>query len=469
MFNLFDFTKDKGRRVEVEKMVKKRFSLSMILLVVVAVLCLILYISICGSVKASKVGCIAGENHATSAENYNVIDAQNADGVGESEETTILYTQVKDLILYEYLMFVRDGAYPTEDTLTNNPLKENDFVEVTKLDLSDVRDGEHRITSVDDLGLFNFAALKELDLKNNNLTQIRAVTFERMTNLDTLNLEGNALTTLDFGNLQSLKKLYANNNSLTSVDLSILAAGGQASLCYNQIADIRKLNLQSDGKGASVDVYGNKIDNFINEKYGNYNLIIGFQYEYVNYNEKSVVKIYKTSGQENYYLDCVNVKTNAHFRVDDASKLAPATYEITMCDENGALGYKVLPLKIEKSAPTFVITDNAGNELDVTKVITKETKIAFNSNDSNYKVVYSINGTSFVEGNTVTLNKSGTYSFCVYAKSSVGDNSQTYSFTIELQIRNNNFFQMLGIIMAIFAFAIAVYGVMFFLNRKRAA
>ena len=465
MFILLDFTKNKGRRIKVKKMGKKRFSLCMVFLVFVAVVCLMASVCICGGVKASKSACVVANERVA-------ISVQNADdaGAGESAGKTIPYTQSSDLILYEYLMFVRDGKYPeNEEALTSNPLNENDFATLTKLDLSDVRDGEYRITKLDDLGLFNFSALKELDLSKNNLTQIRAVTFARMKSLEILSLEGNALTMLEFGNLESVKNLYANNNSLTSVDLSILAEGGQAKLCYNQIADIRKLNLQSDGKGASVDVYGNKIDNFVSGKYANYNLTIGFQYEYENYNEKSVVKIHKTIGQESYYLDCVNTKTEAHFRIDDASVLAPATYNITMCDENGALSYKVLTLTVKKSAPTFTITDSIGNELDVTKVITKETKITFNSNDSNYKVVYSINGASFVEGNTVTLSKSGTYSFCVYAKSSIGDDSQTYNFTVQLKINNNNFLQTLGIIMAIFAFAMAVYGVMFFLNRKRAA
>ena len=444
----------------------RRVSLYMFLLCVVAVVFAIGNMCICFRDSAQYL--------RFNALQASVGDAQDVDGVGgttlEDAEKTIPYTQfsdLRDLILYEYLMFVRDGKYPETEELTNNPLKENDFATITSLDLSDVRDGEERISNVDMLGLFNFAELKDLNLSQNELTEIQAVTFAGMTSLENLNLEGNNLTTLEFGNLQSVKNLYANGNSLTAVDLSILAENGQAELCYNQITDIRKLNLQSDGKGARVDVYGNKIDNFLSGKYDNYDLTIGFQYEYAVYNEKNAVTIYKSTTQQGYYLDCVNTKTLEHFRVDDSQVLAPATYEITMCNESGALSYKTLTLKIVKSAPTFAIADMDGNALDLSKVITKETKITFNSNDANYNVVYSINGGSFVEGNSVILNKSGTYSFSVYAKSSVGDNSQTYSFTVQLRIDNNNFLQTLGIIMAIFAFAMAVYGVMYFLNRRR--
>ena len=453
-------------------MTKGRFSLYVFLFVIMMLICAIAGVNICLT-KINKMQCVATAN----CDIINVLNA--SDGTestgGQTSETDeargaeISYVTFGDFILYEYLMFVRDGAYPqNEEAITSNPLRENDFATLVELDLADVRDSDtnDHITDVKGLGKFNFTALKKLNLTNNNLKQINATTFAGMTNLESLNLEGNALTTLEFGNLQSVKNLQANGNALTAVDLSILAENGQASLCYNQISDIRKLNLQNDGKGASVDVYGNKINNYVSGKYQNYNLTIGFQYEYSTYNEKNSVNIYKTSGQESYYLDCVNEKTEEHIRVDNTKKLTPATYKITMCDESGALAYKVLTLKIEKSAPTFSVTDSNGNKLDFSKIITKETRINFNSNDSNYKVVYSINGADYVEGNSVTLKKSGEYSFSVYAKSDVGDDSQRYNFTVQLKIKSNNFFQTLGIIMTIFAFVIAVYGVMIFLGRK---
>lgn len=370
-----------------------------------------------------------------------------------------------DLILYEYLMFVRDGKYPTEQELTDNPLKVNDFSSCTELNVSDVRDGDYRITDVSGLGLFNFSALKNLDLSKNALTSIQAKTFAGIQSLETLNLNGNNLTTLEFGTLQSVNTLLADSNQLTKVDLSILASGGRAMLRYNKISDIRELQLKPNGFGASVDVYGNKINNFIDGVYQNYNFVIGFQYEYDAYNEKNAVKIVKFSGQD-YYLECVNVQTLSSVRIDDSACLVPATYQIRMRSDTVELDYKTLTLKVEKSAPTITIFDKDGEQLELTDKITEEITIVFNSNDERYSVLYSINGAGFVSGNSVTLSKSGTYSFSVYAVSDAGDNSQISAFTIKLSINNSNLLQMLGIMISIFVFAGVVYGVLVFLNIK---
>ncbi len=386
--------------------------------------------------------------------------------VGTTEKT-ISVNQLGDFILYEYLMFLRDGKYPaTESELTANPLKENDFADCETLDISDVHLEEYRISDVSGLGLFNLSALKHLDLSDNGLELIEASTFSGMQNLETLNLNGNQLKSVDFGVLQSVTNLYADSNRLLGVDLSILATNGKAMLRYNQIRDIRALNLQTDGRGATVDVYGNRINNYLAGVYQNYNLVIGFQYEYNKYNETNPVKITKLDGQDDYYLNCVNVHTCEVTRIDESANLIPATYEIIMCSAAGDLGYKPLTLKIEKSAPTITVADAEGNGVDYGQVITEEIVITFDSNDERYTVWYSINGAPFVCGNSVTLTESGTYSFSVRAQSADGDSSQITAFTVKLSIYNNKIWQFLLIMLGIFAFAGICYGAVWFYERK---
>lgn len=119
-----------------------------------------------------------------------------------------------------------------------------------------------------------------------------------------------------------------------------------------------------------------------------------------------------------------------------------------------------------KSAPKFEILDKDGNSVSHKNVIDKQITIHFNSNDELYKIKYSINGREYVEGESVMLNKSGTYSFVVMSVAPNGEKSKSTAFTVYMNLNDRNFWKTLGITMAIFAFIIVVYGVLKFVNRS---
>lgn len=377
-----------------------------------------------------------------------------------------------DPILYIYLMYVRDGVYPDVDTDDYVKLKTTDFVDLEELDLSDVRDEDLRMSSVEGLGLFDLSNLRRLDISDNNLTSIPASTFNGITQLDYLDVRGNNLELLEIGTLDYIGQLQASQNKLQTVDLTNLSAGGTVDLSYNEIDDINSLNLAYDGQGASIDLYGNRIQNFDANNFINYNLMIGFQRESTDsaYNEKTIIKTFKY-GEQNFYLECVNTATNVVTNIYDESTLAPATYNIYIRTSEGYLDYVPITIRIFKLAPTVSIVDEEGNALNIGDTIKGTAKIYLNSNDENYQVEYSINGGAYVKANYLEINTSGTYTFSVRAVSDIGDQSQTYAFTINVVNNDSNLLQILSIMFSILILIGVIYLVLVFFvyrtNKKK--
>ena len=375
--------------------------------------------------------------------------------------------------LYCQLLYIRDGHYPD---FSNDgayvKLKTTDFLDITSLDLSDVRitidDTTFKLNTVEELGIFYFPNLVSLDLSANNLTQIKAETFTNMPKLEELNLIGNALTTLEIGELKNIKTIYASNNSLTQVNLGNLASGANVDLSFNQIQDMQKLNLKSDGQGASINLYGNKINNFVEGQFVNYNFIIGFQQEYdlKDYDEHTPIRVYNC-GEQDFWLECVNVDTNAVTIITDSANLLPATYDIYLKNNDGYLYNKAIQIKINKSAPTITVVDKDGNILDLYNDFDGQVTIYFDSNDDNYQVQYAINSGNFVSGDSVELQKSGTYTLTVKAVSSLGDESKTVAFTVVIKNNSNGILKLLVVFFCLFILMGVLYlAYMFAFNRK---
>lgn len=379
------------------------------------------------------------------------------------EEREISPSEI-DVILYMELMFLRDGVYPTDDKKYVK-LKTTDFSSLSVLELNDVRQGTMKMTDVSGLGLFDFSNLRELYLKNNSLTKISAKTFWGMTQLDVLDLTGNELETLDIGNLTVIGCLKAPNNKLRTVDLSNLAEQGDVDLSFNLINDINSLKLKKNGQNAKVDLYGNYIKNFKAENFENYDMIVGFQNQTQEYNETTLIKLYKFDSQE-FWIECQNDDMQSTTAITSSATLAPATYQVRLRDVNGYYNYETITIVVKKSPPTIMILNQENQEVDYSETIKEKIEVKFFSNDSNYVVEYSINGGNYIKGNTVNLEKSGSYSFIVRSVNQSGEYSQNYSFTVQMTIRKNNILQILAIAFSIMLVVGVGYAILSYYNRK---
>ncbi len=452
-----------------------RALLCAILGAVVCILCIafgggndkIIYAEFAENTLSTDAGTVSTdvENSLTNAPIPIAQNAQTGDAGMPTADTVIEEREIQpvemDLVLYLHLMYVRDGVYPDENS--ENLLKTTDFVNLTELDLRDVRDGDLRMQSVEGLGLFDFSALRSLNLADNNLVEVPASTFDGMVALDYLNVEGNNLELLEIGGLDSIGELYASGNSLQEVDLTNLVAGGVADLSFNQISDITLLNLDVDGQGTTLDLYNNCLTNFVADDYTNYNMIVGLQrlVDVNQYNEHTVITNFKY-GEQNYYLECVNIANDSIINIYDTATLPPATYNIYYRTSEGYVNYQSVQIRIYKTAPTVIITNEDGEELGLENTITENVCIYFDSNDENYEVVYTINGGPPVKSSYLEINRNGTYSFTVRAISDIGDESQTYSFTIKVSANSGNLLQILSIMFSVLILVGLIYLVLVF-------
>ena len=131
----------------------------------------------------------------------------------------------------------------------------------TLYDLKVVKEFLKDIPKYRNYSLLELYNLRELELKNNQLTEIPKE-LGNLTELETLILNGNKLTEIpkELGNLTNLKYLYLYNNKLTEIpkELGNLTNLQNLSLGVNQLTEIPKelgnlVNLRD------LDLYGNKL------------------------------------------------------------------------------------------------------------------------------------------------------------------------------------------------------------------
>ena len=90
---------------------------------------------------------------------------------------------------------------------------------ITSLDLEDEDIGEE---GFQDLCKMDFKELKELNLRNNNITDINLLEQVKFEKLETLNLTKNQITdisVLEKVNFKELKELYLYENKISDIDI----------------------------------------------------------------------------------------------------------------------------------------------------------------------------------------------------------------------------------------------------------
>ncbi|MBE6049906.1 MAG: hypothetical protein E7214_04390 [Clostridium sp.] len=139
-------------------------------------------------------------------------------------------------------------------------ITEEDIKSIEKIDLDDykdLKDGD-KIKSIE--GLQYAANLKELDLSNNEITDISFI--KDLKNIYKLDLSNNKISDINsLSNLVNLKILYMNNNSIS--DISSLSKLGKLRILYlndNKVADLSALGQLENLYPKFLKVYNQVVD-----------------------------------------------------------------------------------------------------------------------------------------------------------------------------------------------------------------
>ena len=313
---------------------------------------------------------------------------------------------------------------------------------------------EIEIINIDKTGTASLVGMERLELDNlttfsaniNELTVFDGTWF-RYTNADkfkTLSLAGNQLSKIDLSAYPRLTKIDLSSNKISSIDLSTIegkTAGTtiEINLANNKVSSIADILLPSKRiSHISLNIINNNITD-INESYFSsfYTMQIGIQgfvgqETLTKIDTANPLKVYKT-GIGGLYIEIWRtdgaVEDELITTISDADiteefktiSLPVGEYEYRyMVGGEGAFSrsdhtrlyltdakFGVIPQKA-----TYYFTYK-GEDYETLGKVTGKVTVTLETQEEGAKIIYSVNGSDWVEGNVVECDKGGSYSIKV--------------------------------------------------------
>lgn len=352
-------------------------------------------------------------------------------------------TGIADTSLYNALVAI----YKTIDTsFKENKLYKNMFASVSELNLRN-----NNISSIIGLKNLNLDSLTSIDLSFNNLSTIDLNEFSQIginnetdNMLHTINLSCNKINSISTFALPNLQNLFLQENLIKGIDISTLNLS-TLNVSNNKISNLNNIKLPISTSSISIFALNNQIAN-IPESFNasNINLVLGMQacdkeftlsdnISYNNIPDGVTLNIYQNSE----LVKSISTPQNI--------TLPCGIYTYTYCDSDGnnlynsysynSVMYKPGTFKVIPTMPNVQIVANNKtciNEFpdkvlgDVTISITSD------AGATNY---YSLDGENWTQANSVTINKTRTYS--IYVKSTInGMDSAVRVIQIRASVNN---------------------------------
>lgn len=320
------------------------------------------------------------------------------------EAGTGLY-QIDDENLYDALWNEYLKKYPTAQSL-----KVGSFKSFESLNLS-----YKNIKSISGLMYFKFDNLTTLNLSHNQITT-RFSSFDFMTALRSLDISYNQIAYVDCTFATALTAINANNNNISYANISCLKEGGTANLSFNSLDSFEKLVLPQ--VSASIYLTHNLLVEDAIQTTCTLNLGLQGVKDSSSLDTNSVIRFY---GLE-------NVESVQIFSVKDQAESLVQTMEITGESEycqltNMQIGDYILKFVQEGDSfenisfvvrplkPTVVVESIDGEKFSEPYLIKQKAVVKISANGDVY---YSINGGEKKQGNTILIEKNGSYTITCY-------------------------------------------------------
>ena len=415
-----------------------------------------------------------------------------AQTISYAADTQITESDMNDTNLYNKLRSLGGGLVRSE---TFNKEKYH----TVRLNGVTTSNTESNIVDLSGLTLFRFDYTTTLDLSNNNIVSVTSDILSVFPNLEELILSNNKIKHVDLSRSYNLKRIILDNNELEQIDLSeVNPTDAVIDLSCNRIKSFDSITLpwQTVNVSTKIDLYNNNITDFESAPVG-YTINLGLQgfsvkdgkieknqkMAYYKTNDDQAMKTVIISGSDakyTFYSGAGDNKTdielphgdyhiNYYFTGNGTDQIVSTkTFTVRTGDDyyrDYFRYYKYSQFQVVPTAPTYtyIVGDTEYKSGDEFR-INQKTTINL-SGDSDCKLMYSVAGSEWKEGNSIELTRGGRYTISVKAVSLDG-NFESENVTIIISAEASLTFPSILIVMLIIIGAVVVFGVGFPLLRK---
>ncbi len=386
------------------------------------------------------------------------IDAENAESLS-AQEIVLGTGGIVDENLYAALLEEKNNTRPNGAPLYTS-LDEDDFKDITSLDLSD-----KDITTITGLNRFDLSGLEVLDLSGNSIEKIVISGVANLTNIISLDVSDNDLVELGLATHNELNTLKLNNNNLTHIDLSkIKTNNAKIILDNNNFEDAADIIFPDEElTGVSIGLDFNYIvekiestHNIMNNIAFNNLLVNRENAENISFTGETKISLLRTdelsdSYSISLYDDATNLKIADLTKTNSEVLLDIGIYEIEGKLLDGSdykFKFSVLP-----TIPKFALD---GEKLDE-GLYSLPLGIKVNISEG-YTGYYTLNTESakVIENGEIKLENKGVYHIKIWQEKD-GIASAKVSISLETTDFHNPFLSGLAIFMVIVIFGGAIY------------
>lgn len=403
------------------------------------------------------------ENKTTRTWKFTVIDSSVINAKYENGGNTIDLNDFSDTSLYSALLkFIEDYAQKKGDKFTGTTLTDTMFLQP---DIKELVLNGNGISSISDLAKLKLEFVETLSIVGGSITSISVEDFDGFISdkdafgteikLKNINFAKNSISSFELPSLRNLTSLNLSSNSLTSLDLSNCWGDEvEINLSANEIESLDSISMPKADK-ISLTMISNRLYD-IDDAYfsdSKYELKIGAQgalssSETTTLDTTNGLRYYKSNikGLKLEIYDATLRKLPLVKSVDDSDvtsgnyvnvnlPVGQYVYKYILNDENAfdksdpdRCYFVTRSFNINPTAPTFKY-EYKGKIYDDLNKVTGTVKLHLYSvdleNGMDCKIMYSVNGGDWVEGDEVECSTGGNFSVSMKVVSGKCESSTT--------------------------------------------
>ncbi len=353
---------------------------------------------------------------------FNINTKTTVNAQSQTEEEIILNNidGIYDSNLYNALLWNNYNKFLPTDKRKAHITKDM-FKSVQHLDLAG-----YEISSLIGLEKLEMPLLTSVNLSNNNISLLNEEVASFFINVTVLDLSNNNLKEINaITNIQKLNNLDASYNKISAIDLSLMQQENnivKVNLMHNKIKNISSITLNND-----LNYEINLISNFFTENISVANAKIDYFFQRSEIETPTDSFTIKNLGGNTYENFVIEVYSNNN-KIETLNIMQQATlnvgaYTFKFLNNQSSLynetniktyAFKDVSFNVIPSVPTATFYNNGKQiQFNPTAKNFGEITIKFNS-ENGYDIKVSLDGENYESQNQIVLNKIG--KFTVYVK-----------------------------------------------------
>ena len=334
------------------------------------------------------------------------------------------------------------------------------------------------ISSLLGLNLLNLSSLKQIILRDNQISVITEEVAQKLSAVENLDLSNNSFQSIDLSLYTNLTNLNLSYNSIKRIDLSMPLNQNTAinvNLMSNQFTSHTQITLDSE-KNYNLNLIYNKLTDVQSDFFVNNNVDVYIQNNInLTLTNQDTIKIFdgysmpqfniKILNSEQQVIDTICANSEKRLEIGDYTlKFYNADTALYNSEDLNTYAYNDINISVIPTKPTYQIYQDDVLVQDVSKLtFSKPIKINF-SDENNSVIKISLNNQAFITSNTVELTEKRIYKITVICEN---NNKQSQPLTLYITIKDEVEMALaVVIILVLSAFVAIIVALKFYANKQ---